>query len=338
MDVKNVEKRYKALQERKTIPINAAVYDVLRDITTGKGHLVEKTKLKSGNWYLRYQKRVGGKTITLAFPEVPAESVKYVADLGLLARKAFIGCLGFAFVQESHRVEVSPKYVLCLLGYEDKNVGKIRQRLDSIFVTLAYAAYRFDYDDGSYREIGHLLNKVSWFGKTKNSLMIIELNQPVVKAIFPEFFEALKLGFEAVPEVYKISPDERFINYPVARLNFTKRVEERIENLLDYLIKYQGLGKKVYPMKMVTLLTEGMGMSPERVKNLGKENCHLLLSWGLAKARLKKVIDRSAYDRLDYHVNGLNAKVKIYSSYRKRPYALREQARRKYAGKTKSKA
>jgi len=292
--------------------VNAQLYEILRNITTNRENLVEEIQLDSGDWHLEYAKRVGNKKITILFPKVKAQDKASIARLGLLARKIMLGCLGFAYVQESNRPDFPPRYMLHLLGYGDRQRGWMREQLNRLLVTLGYASYTIENKDGTVEDIGHFVNRVRWVGERAFTHIVVEFNEPVVNAILPEFFDALEAET-------KLPADKRFVNYPLTRLVVTREMREYTENLLDYLITFEHMGEHFYPIKERTLIIEGMGMTPERIKHIGEANCSFALIQALMVALKQKILTRfaPAYDIIEPK-KGLDALVKLHFHQRKK--------------------
>lgn len=325
--LKKMENSFIELKKRKSIPVNTQFYNILRNITVSRDELMEEKQLDSGDWHLEFAKKVGDKKITVLFPRVKPEDRGSITKLGLRARKMMIASIGFAYVQESNSPAFPSRYILYFLGYEDeKQRGWMRDQFNRILVTVALASYIIENKDGAIEDIGQFVNRVRWIGKGINRYVIVEFNQPVVSAIFPEFFD----GLEAET---KLPADKRFVNYPLTRLVVTKKMRVYTENLLDYLIEFRQMGERFYEIKERTLVVKGMQMTPERIKHIGEANCSFALIEALMVAVKEKILMRfmPAYD-IKEPKKGLDALVKLhFYEPKKMSYPERKTFREKIA-------
>jgi len=329
--LERMEDSFIELKKRETIPVNTHFYNALRNITVNREQITEEKQLDCGDWHLEFAKKVGDKKVTVIFPRVKPEDRKSITQLGLRARKIMIASLGFAYVQSSASPAFPSRYILYFLGYkEEKKRGRMRDQFNRILVTIGLASYLIEDKDGEVVEVGKFVNRVRWVGNKINRYVIVEFNEPVVNAIFPEFFDALK------PQE-KLSSDKRFINYPITRLIVTNRMQEYTENLLDYLIEFRQMGNRFWRIKERTLIVEGMQITPVRVKHLGEANCALILIEGLTVAVKEEILARftPAYD-IREPKKGLDALVKLHFRQPKEmSYTKRKEIREKISKQTK---
>jgi len=178
------------------------------------------------------------------------------------AQAALIAICNLAIEQGMLNPTFIRNYILKLLG---KPLRKdLYDWLNDVLFTLTSTTYEIkrpgrgkDY----FRQIGHLVNSVTWHGTGKNSLVSTELNPHIFQPLFA-------------------TPKTQFYSLPRER----ETKDRDVEAFFSYLDTLQGL-RTTYPVSAKTILSHKLGYSAAKLKKLGQGKVTELLTKVLTAAK-----------------------------------------------------
>lgn len=212
----------------------------------GQAKLIEDEILPSGERFQKYQvENVMEKMyISFSFPqdEDPPKFRKY-------AMQIFSSLLPFAKEQRTSEPFIKKEHQFELLGKKRGYYNRIDDALK--FFTTGYWDWQNKAPGKEYRrEIGHLINKVTFYRKGRGSYYQVSINPDVIKTIIA--LSEGKTGKE-IPQ---------HISYPIQALTYEPTRETK---LIEYVFETIKGHKKPYSRQIRTVLKKGMGITQKEI-------------------------------------------------------------------------
>lgn len=219
----------------------------------------------------------GENTVEYRILKGSLEALKEHKDsipLYLFGRATWIASLSIAYEQQTIRPTFTKGDILKKLGITNLSKGgRVFEDIEGVFTALLNTTYRISNNKkgkASYREYGHLWEKITIEGEGKDAKYTIKLPEASIESVL-----GLILGTSS-------APTGQYVNHPIQFLREGRGLKSHTQNGISYLIGLQGFKAdiKVTGRKM---LTDWCGVDNNTLEH--PKECHELIYEFLHKAQ-----------------------------------------------------
>lgn len=209
--------------------------------------LIEDKVLPTGEHFVKYEVDSVMEKVNITFTLPPNEKLPTFRDRAL---PVFLSIIPFAKAQGTSEPFIKKEHQYKLLGEK----RGFYSRIDDIL--QVFATGYWDYTNKGTgkefrREIGHLVNKVKWYGKGRGSYYQVSINPEVAKTLI------------AIVEGKTGKDIPHHISYPIQALAYEPTRETK---LIEYVFETIKGHKKPYSRQVKTVLKKGMGVTQKEIK------------------------------------------------------------------------
>ena len=290
------------LKNTKSIPIERGTYERLLQLTSGRVYDPMIEGLPDGTYEVKYTKKTGTDEMRFVFPHLDEKEfgwivkkvkrktkqgekeIQEVLHFDELARKVVLIHLLFAYATGSSHFVYRPWDMLYWLKMTDRKRGILRDRVTAITHALALAAVIVKDKAGKETKYTHIISLADR-GKGRNRELEVSLWGDAFMPLWPELMKQLKKEGKLPP----------FVRQPTAELAYSPRggkYRKYAENFVYWARKYEGMGKRFWPIKIETLLIKAMRMTPEQVKQHSKRELEDVLLQAQVHGKRHEVVIR----------------------------------------------
>lgn len=284
------------LEKRKVLPVDSKTFNRLLQLTSGRIYDPLIQELPDGTYEVKYTKKTGTDEARFIFPNLDKKQFRWIVkkvktqtkegekvteeilNFDNLTRKVLLIELLFAWGAGSAEFVYRPWDMLYWLGMTDHKKGKTRDRVTSITHALALATVVIKNKTGEETRITHIMSLVDR-GKGRKQELEVFLHKDAMMPLWPALMKQLK----------KEGKLPQTVGYPVPALAYRPKRPAYAHNFIDWARKHKGMGQIFFPMKVETVLTEAMRMTPEQIKDRTKRQLEDILDLALVEGKKDEV-------------------------------------------------